>query len=259
MKYQETIWYEDELNDDFGTTVKKRRPLPKKYKYISNNIFFKIFEFIIYRIIVRPLAWVYMKIKFHHKIVNKHLIKHIKSGYFIYGNHCTIIADAFIPNILTFLPKNFIITGEQTNSLTFLLPLLKAIGALPLTDNLNERKELMKAIKNRINHRCSITIYPEAHVWPYYTDIRPFSSESFKYASKLNVPIICATNCFQKKKFGKRPKIVTYIDGPFYPDKELNPTENAQLLRNKVYACMKDRTKEYSSYSYFNYMKKENN
>lgn len=257
MKYQETIWYEDELTDDFGTTVKKRRPLPKKYKYVSKNVFFLLFEVIIYRLIVRPLAWIYMKIKFHHKIVNRKVAKGIKSGYFIYSNHSTIIADAFMPNILNFSPKNYIITGEQTNSLTLILPILKAIGALPLTDNLHERKGLMKAIKYRISKNCSVTIYPEAHVWPYYTDIRPFSSESFKYASKLNVPIICMTNCFQKKRFGKKPKIVSFVDGPFYPDKDLNSADAAQQLRDQVYSCMKKRTKEYSTYSYFNYKKKD--
>ncbi len=259
MKYQETIWYEDELNDDFGTSVKHIRPLPKKYKYITTNFILKFFDFIIYRLIVRPFAWFYMKIKFGHKIKNKKILKNIKSGYFIYANHTTIIGDAFMPNLLSIKTKNYIITGEQANSLTKLLPILRGIGALPLTSQVKDNIKLMKAIKIRIEQKASITIYPEAHVWPYYTDIRPFPSESFKYASKRNTPIIAMTNCYKKRKLLKRPKIITYLDGPFYPKDELNSKENANYLRDIVYQKMKERTKEHSTYSYFNYKKKETN
>lgn len=257
MKYQDIIYYEDELNDDFGTSVKKIKPLPKKYKYISKNIFFKFFSFLVYRMILRPFAWLYLKVRFYHKIKNKKAIKKIKTGFFIYGNHATIVGDAFIPNILTFKKKNYIITGEQANSLTPILAVLKALGALPLADNLHQKKEMVKAVKERIHEGGSITIYPEAHVWPYYTDIRPYSSESFKYAVKLNAPVIAMTNCFQKRKIRKRPKIVTYIDGPFYPKDDLSLAENAQYLRDLVYTAMKERTKAYSTYDYFIYKKKE--
>lgn len=257
MKYQDIIYYEDELGDDFGTCVKKIKPLPKKYKYSSNNIFFKFFCFLVYRMILRPFAWLYLKIRFLHKIENKKVLKKLKSGFFIYGNHATIIGDAFIPNILTFKKRNYIITGEQANSLTPILAVLKALGALPLTDNLQQKKELFKAMKEKLNEGASITIYPEAHVWPYYTDIRPYGNESFKYAVKLNVPVIAMTNCFQKRRIRKRPKIVTYIDGPFYPKEELSTAENAQYLRDMVYTAMKERAKEYSTYKYFNYKKKE--
>ena len=51
------FYYEDELNDDFGQTVKGGKPLPKNYKYVGTNVFFKLFEFFIYRIIIRPIAW----------------------------------------------------------------------------------------------------------------------------------------------------------------------------------------------------------
>lgn len=257
MKYQDIIYYEDELNDDFGTCVKKIKPLPKQYKYISGNVFFKFFCFLVYRLILRPFAWLYLKIKFYHKIKNKKVLKGIKTGFFIYGNHATIIGDAFIPNILSFKRRNYIITGEQANSLTPILSVLKALGALPLADNLHQKKEMFKAVKERIAEGASITIYPEAHVWPYYTDIRPYNSESFKYATKLNVPVIAMTNCFQKRRIRKRPKIVTYIDGPFYPKEELSATENAQYLRDLVYNAMKERTQKYSTYEYFIYKKKD--
>ena len=74
-EYQETITYYDELNDDFGDTVQKVVPLPKRYKIYSKNFFVALFNFFIYWIIVRPIAIIYMKIKFHYKVKNKKAFK----------------------------------------------------------------------------------------------------------------------------------------------------------------------------------------
>lgn len=253
------FYYTDELNDDFGTTVKKIKPLPKKYKYVHKNLFFKLFEFIIYRLIVRPLAWLYVKIKFRHKIVNKRVIKDIKGGFFIYGNHATIVGDAFIPNLLTVKRRNYIISGEQANSLTVLLPLMNALGLVPLSQDKAQQVQLLKCIKHRIKQGHSVTVYPEAHVWPYYTDIRPYTSDSFRYAVSMNVPSISMTTCFQKKWLSKKPRAVTYIDGPFYPREELTKAENIEYLHSVVYEKMKERARAHSSYIYYEYRRKEEN
>lgn len=37
--------------------------------------------------------------------------------------------------------------------------------------------------------------------------------------------------------------MVTYIDGPFYPDETLNAKEKKQKLRDDVYNTMKNRAK----------------
>ena len=43
-------------------------------------------------------------------------------------------------------------------------------------------KEFRKAIAYRVGQNQSVAIFPEAHVWPYYTGIRPFSDASFQFA-----------------------------------------------------------------------------
>ena len=52
------------------------------------------------------------------------------------------------------------------------------------------------------------------------------------------------TNTYQA--FGKKKnkaKIVTYIDGPFYANKELNEKQAKEELRDKVYNTMVNRSK----------------
>lgn len=251
------FYYNDELTDDFGTSVKKIKPLPEDYVYASKNPFFRAFSFVLYRMVARPVAWIYIKVRFHHRFVGRSAARKIKTGYFIFANHITLAGDAFIPNTVSFLKRNYIITGEQANSLTALLPVMKAVGAIPLTDSVSANVKMVRCVKQRIAEGASVTVYPEAHVWPYYTGIRPYSATSFHYAVMTGAPVLCMTTCVQKRKFGKKPKLVTFTDGPFYPDETLRPSQAAEALREKVFSAMKARAKEHSTYLYYDYRKKE--
>jgi 1-acyl-sn-glycerol-3-phosphate acyltransferase len=128
-------------------------------------------------------------------------------------------------------------------------------GAIPIPSNKKAMKNFLSAIEQRINENSAITIYPEAHIWPYYTKIRNFKAVSFKYPIELNKPVFCMTNTYQKKSNGK-PKIVTYIDGPFFPDKNLNFHEQKQNLRDQVFNCMQERSKN-SNIEYIKYIFKK--
>jgi len=99
------------------------------------------------------------------------------------------------------------------------------------------------AIEERIKQGSAIFIYPEAHIWPYYTKIRPFSDASFSYPIKYKTPTFCFTNTYQKKGKRAHPQIVTYIDGPFYPDSTLPMRKQRKLLRTEVYMTMCERAK----------------
>ncbi len=116
-------------------------------------------------------------------------------------------------------------------------------------------KNFLNEIEKKINKNYSITIYPEAHIWPYYTKIRPFKAVSFKYPVKLNKPSFCITNTYQA--YGKnndKIKIVSYIDGPFFPNDKLSPKEAQQDLRDTIYNCMVNRSKN-SNIEYIKYEK----
>ena len=255
-KYQDTIIYHDELNDDFGNTIHHVNPLPKKYKIYSKNFFAALFNFFIYWIVVRPIAVIYMKIKFHYKVKNKKVLKEArKQGYFVYGNHAMIVGDAYAANMLDYKKRNYIVTGPEVSSLTKILHLLRGIGSLPVTTEVSRNIELVKAMQYIIlKKKKVITIYPEAHIWPYYTKIRNFRSESFKYAVNMNVPIYVLTNCFTKRKFTKRPKVTGYVAGPFYPDQFLGKKDAAIKLRNTAYNIMVETSEKYSNYNYYNYI-----
>lgn len=79
------------------------------------------------------------------------------------------------------------------------------MGALPIADTLHGIKELNRAMEHRLKDGNPIVIYPEAHVWEYYTGIRPFPVTSFKFAAKFGVPVFAMTVTYKNRVFLKDP------------------------------------------------------
>lgn len=258
MDKREVIFYSDELNDDFSVKQIKPKRIDENYKYCNDSVFGKFAHLLWYRIIFMPVAFFYNKVVFAHEIKGKNILKDFKGkGYFMYGNHTQAVGDAFMPNFINIPKRNYVVVHPANVSIPVLGRITPALGALPLPDDMRAYKSFMAAIEQRIREKKGIIIYPEAHVWPYYTKIRPFKDDSFYYPVKLCVPAFCFTNTYQKRRFSKRPKIVTYVDGPFYPDTSLSPKDSRKELRDRIYRTMCSRAQS-STVEQIKYVKKEN-
>lgn len=257
MKEQEIYYYSDELNDEFSGSHITPRVIDEKYKYLHKNIFWNLAHFLVQNVLSVPIKVLYAKLKFRIKYIGKEKIKPYKNeGYFIYGNHTQPFADTFIPSIPMYPKRNFLIVNPVNISLKGTGTLVEMLGAMPIPSNKSAMKNFLEAIKQKTNKGYAITIYPEAHIWPYYTKIRPFKDVSFKYPIQLKKPAFCITNTYQSYgKNNKKIRIVSYIDGPFYPNKELTLKEQQKELRNKIYNCMEERS-ENSNIEHIKYIKK---
>lgn len=256
-----TIYYNDEYNDDFSKIKINTILTPSSYVYINNNFIFKILSFILYELIARPLVFLFIKIFYLQKFENKKVLKQFKKeGYFLYANHSNTLGDAFIPSLISFPKKNYIICNPDAISIKGLKTIVKMLGALPVPSTIKGNKNFNDAINNLINKNKVITIYPEAHLWPYFTSIRPFKSVSFTYPYNYNKPCFSFTNVYVKRKFKliKRPKIITYIDGPFYADKSLNKKDSINKLKDEIYNSMLKNNSKHEKYEYkYIYIKKQ--
>ena len=155
------------------------------------------------------------------------------------------------------LPKeNYVIVHPNNVSMPYLGKITPSLGALPLPDDMTAYRNFLSAVERRISEKKTVVIYPEAHIWPFYTKIRRFGDASFAYPVKQGTPVFCFTNTYQKRRFSKKPKIVTYIDGPFYPDKSLSKKEQRRDLCDRVYEAMCERAKS-SNVVWIEYIKKE--
>ena len=171
----------------------------------------------------------------------------------MYGNHTQPIGDVFDPALICFPKRIYTVVGAANMDLPFIGRILPFLGALPIPDTLSGMKKFQNAIEYRVVSGHPVIIYPEAHVWSYYTGIRKFGPTSFKYPVNLDVPVFCMTATYKKRKFFKKPKINIYIDGPFAA--EGSKKERAEKLCADVYECMTRRSLE-SDCKYINYIKK---
>lgn len=153
-------------------------------------------------------------------------------------------------------PKDaYLIVHPNNVSIKVIGKITPSLGAIPLPGNAKAMKNFNKCIEKRIKQKHVVFIYPEAHIWPFYTKIRPFTNMSFSYPISYNVPTFAMTNVYKKRKNGK-PKMVTYVDGPFFPDEGLSMKDARQNLRDKVYNQMVLRSKE-NDIEYIKYIYKE--
>ena len=245
MKSKQIYYYKDELNDEFSGAEITPRIIDENYKYIHKNPLWDFCSFLLQNILSMPIKLIYGKFKLKIKYIGKEKLKpYKKDSYFVYVNHTQVFADVFIPSLPMYPKRNHFIVNPENVSMKFLGNSIQLLGAIPIPNNKNGMKNFINAIETHLNRKHPITIYPEAHIWPYYTKIRPFKAVSFKYPVQYKKPTFCMTNTYQS--YGKnndKVKMVTYIDGPFFPKDGLSLQEQKHDLRNQVYNCMVERSK----------------
>ena len=243
MSEKKVIYYEDELNDEFSTMKITPIPIDEHYDYGGNSFFWHFRRFLFYRLFAMPLAFLYLKLKYRHKIINRAVLKPWQKGaFFIYGNHTNILSDPLVPTFVSFPKSVFVVVHPNNVSIPHIGQKMRLLGALPLPDNFAAAKNFMRTMEMRVKAKCSVCIYPEAHIWPFYTKIRPFPDTSFKYPVLYKIPAFCFTNVYQKRHFSKNPRMITYVDGPFFADASLSAKEQRKALRDAVYEKMCQRS-----------------
>ncbi len=252
-----TYYYNDEQNDEFSGITRKDVVIDENFVFVNKNIFWNIAAFIWHRILITPVAFFSRVFIFHQHVKGRKKLRGYKGQYIIYGNHTNIAGDGLLPPTYIFPRKPYFIVSPANIAAKGTKNLIMMLGGYPIPTTLRGLRPFEEGLKRHLAHHHPIVIYPEAHIWPYYTHIRDFKSTSFKYPIKFNVPAFSFVNTYQKRLFFKKPKMVTYIDGPFYPNKDLSGKEAEKELRDRVYNQMVIRSKENNIEYKYHYIKKE--
>lgn len=254
-KQKPKIYYYKTYNDDFVKSKKQDYKIKQDYKWINNNFLYRVCSKILY-FLAYIFSLLYCKFILHVSVKNRKVLKKYKGqGYFLYGNHTQPFGDVFIPAYVS-RKRIYTVVSQSNLGIPVIGKLLPMLGALPVPNTIKDSKKFLEAINKRIQQKNCVVVYPEAHVWPYYTDIRPFPTTSFKFPVQCNAPAFSMTTTYYKRKFGKKPGITIYIDGPFTPQNTLSKKENEKIICEEIYRCMLDRSKN-STYEYIKY-KEEN-
>ncbi len=256
MKIGDTVYYENELTDDFAGADFKPVTVDETYPFRPRGIR-RFFSILVYRGIMKPIAFLWCRLKFCLRMENKEVLRpYHDTGYFVYHNHTLFGGDAFIPNLLDFSKKTSVIVHADNLANPATAPLVRLCGGLPLPTALRGMRPFQAAVDEAVACGESVSVYPEAHVWPYYTGIRPFPDTSFAYPVRCKTPAFAATVTYQKKKHGKTPRITVYIDGPFFPPEGTDPRTARRAVRDAVYTAMCRRAL-LSTYTPICYCKRE--
>lgn len=254
------VYYDDELNDDFAGTHISPKKIDNNFKYIHKNPIWKFFSFLAYNVIAIPVISFYCRICKRIKFVNTKAIrkqqKKQKNGMFFYGNHTQII-DAYTQNIISIPRRNKVISSPDAVSIKWIKNVVQMLGAIPLPTDITGMKKFAEAVYYYNKKGCNITIYPEAHIWPYYSGVRDFKDSSFAYPVTTNSPVFAFYTAYSKPKglFSKirKTNITVYVSDPFFPDPTKPKKEAQKELRDKCFNFMKECSEKYSNYDYIVY------
>ena len=257
-KEPKIVYYQDEVNDDFMENGLKSVSIPETYKYKRTNKFNNLLSGWFYYCFAKPILYL---VNFFSgvKYINRKAMKPLKKeGCFIYSNH-TNIFDAFAIQVGIVRGKRCNIIALSDSYSNFLLRHVgRALGYIPIPDNINTMRNFIDGISYYIKDKHQdILIFPEAHIWPYYNKIRPFKSVSFRYPAKLNAPVVPVVTCYRKSKLFKKPRISLVVGTPIRPKEELSVSENKDYLRDECYKQMVEIATKYSTEEYIKYIKKD--
>lgn len=250
---QKKIRYFTSYTDDFEESANQNYILPEDYRWIRADFGSKVLSAIIYALAV-IFSSVYCKFFLHMKVRGRSNLRKIKGSFFLYGNHTQPVGDVFIPALCVFPKRIYTVVSTANYGIPVIGKILAYLGALPVVNSLHGIKELNRAIGCRLEKGNPIVIYPEAHVWEYYTDIRPFPDTSFKFPVKFEKPSFAMTVTYKKSRLFRRPVMEVYLDGPFY-GRGTTAKERAADLHSQIFAAMKNRSKT-SNAAYIEYCRR---
>lgn len=259
-KKTKTIYWSDEINDDFDEVGLSRPPVPEGYKYKRTNFFSNVFFGFLYHCVAKPFLGVSCLFN-RVQVKGKRNLKELKGqGAYLYSNH-TAISDVWkFQSYVFFFNRRVNILGySDTLSMPFVRWLARGLGYLPvpLKKDLKNLIALSEACDFYVQKKQYVLIFPEAHIWPYYTKIRNFPEGSFNYPARHNSPVVPVVTTWRKPLIGKKPKQTVIFGKPIFPlpDKDMN--ENREYLYHETLDSMKKIADSVTQMEYIKYIKKE--
>lgn len=256
MKRETPVRRYHSLTEDFSQTAQQDFVLPEDYVWVRTDWKSRLKAKLVYAAAL-AFSSVYCRLFLHVRFRGASLLRRDRdTGIFVFGNHTQPIGDVFDPALACFPRRIYTLASPANLGIPVLGRILPYLGALPIPGSISGMKQLQEAISLRYSQKAAIIVYPEAHVWEYYTAIRPFPDTAFKYPVKLGAPVYAMTATYQRRRLGRRPKCTIYIDGPFTPESDASPRQQAKQLREQVYACMCRRS-ALSNCEYIRYEQEE--
>ncbi|WDF82042.1 1-acyl-sn-glycerol-3-phosphate acyltransferase [Lacticaseibacillus pabuli] len=246
------VRYFESFTDDFVQSRHQEAQLPADYDWRERHpIVYAMFGRI-----VHGLARIVYPMFFHGRVYGSEKVANHAGGAYIFINHTQPVGDVFLPYLLAGSRRVHPIVAAANLGVPIGGKLLRPAGALVLPNRLHQLGSFQVAMTARLAKGDMVVMYPEAHVWPYTTLIRPFATGSVHYPAADGRAVYTATTTYQPGR-GRRPRMTVYVDGPFRADMTQPLKIRQRLLRQQLMAAMQWRAAMNNTTTYITYRRKE--
>ncbi len=225
------------------------REIDENYNFVNKNIFFRFWGRFFRRIVIMFMGpW--LKKRYKLQIYGKENIKLVKrKGVIVTVNHVHNFDNLLIGTKLLHHRKCYFITLKENVNMPFIGFLLRSLGGIPIPDSTKAIPYFDNCITELMKKKKAVIICPEASLWPYYRDIRPFKKGAFRFAVKNNVPVLPVVISFRRKlkkhsaKKGKekyRYYFTVIVGKPTYQNPELEARKQVIDLTERVHEFYKN-------------------
>lgn len=215
--------------------------IDKNYKFVNNNILFKLASNLIY-VPAYIILIIFNKAMFGFKIKGLSNLWAVDGGKITVSNHihpmdCTMNAIINGPN------KVYFPTLQSNFEIPVIRWLIKLLYAIPIPEDIEAKKEFYHAIDELLQDRKTVHFYPEAALRPYCTKIRNFKKGAFRFSVQNGVPIVPIVYTYSevtgvRMLFKKKPFINATVLPAIYPDTNLKEIDAIEKLKSEVYEAM---------------------
>jgi 1-acyl-sn-glycerol-3-phosphate acyltransferase len=211
---------------------------PKNFWFRIKRFFVRIFGLLIGETVV--LVSYGLKVK-GRKNLHKHKAE-LKNGYITISNH------VFSLDCLGVSAANFGHFPEypmwKDGFESSLGKLLQAYGGFPVVRTVRSLPKAYTCMKEVVNEKRWLQVYPEAACWFFYVPIREFEVGTFRLAYETGAPVIPLGFSFRPrhgiyKLWNRKEPLVTITVGePLYANKELSREEASKELRDRAHLAV---------------------
>lgn len=257
MKYRHSLKY-DYPEDLHGHMIDPKQVwkdrLDKNYRYYRHDFFYNFLRVMI-EIILIVIGIPFVFLKFGCKVINKQnrkvlkkMIKN-KQGVITIANH--IYDEDYVTIRTKLAPHMGYISMWKNNHLRPIGWIIRLTGSIPVPKNdSSATMAMMRAVDKCLQDGHWFHIYPEASMFYYYQDVRPFVDGAFVFAVRNNKPIVPLAFSYRPPRGlyklwkGKKPLINLSFGEPIYPNSDLPVRERISDLNKRCYEAVKKLMEE---------------
>ena len=258
-KPHRTVYYTDPLKDDFVNTPVEAVTIDGNFPFVHRSALWRAGETALW-LLLCPLVWIINHLWFGVRVRNRKALRGLrKQGFFLFGNHTQAFPNATMPTLLAFPRRAYVLANPDAVSIPFLRSVVQMLGAFPVPDTPSGHRAFLRAMGERTAQKAVFAVYPEAHIWPYYTGVRPFPSASFIYPVHFGRTVVACAVTYRRRRILRflPPALTLTLSDPLFPDPAAAPGADRERLCREVYRFLSEKAEE-NEVEYVRYVRRGN-